>query len=75
MMVYYGGVDKHITNFTKIYEILGKALLNAPEDHPYRGPESVKEGDFEYKNNWTGEIDEFSGQEAISHQNEQLYWK
>lgn len=73
MMVYYGTVGKDITNFTKIYEVLQKALLNAPEKHPYRGPESFKEDDFEYKNTWVGEIDNFSGEELIKHQDVEIY--
>lgn len=74
MMVYYGSVAKDITNFTKIYEILRQALLNAPEQHPYRGPHSLKEDDFEYQNSWEGEIDKFSGQEKIAHTEEEIYW-
>jgi hypothetical protein len=74
MMVYYGTIGKDITNFTKIYEVLQKALLNSPEQHPYRGPESFKEDGFEYTNGWEGEIDNFSGQEKISHTDEEIYW-
>lgn len=73
MMVYYGSVGKDITNFTKIYEVLQKALLNAPEKNPYRGPESYKEDDFEYTNKWLGEIDNFSGEEVIGHQDVEIY--
>jgi hypothetical protein len=73
MMVYYGSVGKDINNFTKIYEVLQKALLDAPEKYPYRGPESFKDDDFEYTNKWNGEIDNFSGEEAIMHLDEEIY--
>lgn len=73
MMVYFGAVGKDITNFTKIYEVLQKALLEAPEKYPMRGPESFKLDDFEYKNSWTGEIDSFSGEEKIEHLGEEIF--
>jgi hypothetical protein len=73
MMVYYGSVGKDITNFAKLYEVLQKALLLAPEQNPYRGPESFKEDDFEYKNTWVGEVDNFSGEEVIMHQDVEIY--
>jgi hypothetical protein len=73
MMVYYGSVGKDITNFTKIYEVLQKALLEAPEKNPYRGPESLKDDDFEYSNTWEGEIDNFSGIETIKHLDQEIY--
>lgn len=73
MMVYYGGVAKDITNFTKIYEVLQQALLNAPEEYPFRGPEEFKQDSFEYINKWEGEISQFSGEEKISHNEEEIY--
>ena len=74
MMVYYGGVAKDITNFTKIYEVLQLALLNAPEEYPFRGPKEFKQDSFDYINNWEGEISQFNGQEKISHSEEEIYW-
>lgn len=74
MMVYYGGAAKHITNFAKIYEVLQHALLNAPEEYPFRGPEEFQEDSFVYTNQWEGDISQFSGHEKISHSDEEIYW-
>ena len=38
MMLYYGQVDKSISNIERIYSFLRDALKLIPLDNPYRGP-------------------------------------
>lgn len=69
IMVYYGRIsDKNIDKKT-IYSFLQNALKLFPEDKPFRGPEQYEEivdgKKLEYKNNWSGEIEYFSGKEII----------
>lgn len=59
MMVYYGsGSELSIPT-------LKKALSNMPLDFPARGPKTFKDGEYQYGNNWQGNIEEFSGEERI----------
>lgn len=73
IMVYYGLVDKKTNNFREVYKILQKALSLIPEDRPYHGPKEYIEGDYLYLNNFTGEIDNFFGEEVIQHQGKEIY--
>lgn len=50
-----------------------KALFLIPGDKPYRGPKEHIEGDYRYFNNFTGEIDNFSGEEMIQYQGKEIY--
>lgn len=73
IMVYYGQVNKSISDFEKIYKFLQKALLLIPEDRPFRGPKKYSEGNFSYINTFIGEIDNFSGEEIISQAGKEIY--
>ncbi len=73
IMVYYGLVIESV-EVKQVYEVLKQALMNMPEDYPYRGPKEYKNNDFIYKNFWTGELDNFSGEEKI-YKNEKLIYK
>ena len=66
IMTYYGLVDEFVANFEPVYKVLQKALSLIPEDYPFRGPKKYVDGDFIYKNTFTGEIDNFFGEETIS---------
>lgn len=72
MMVYYGKVNPG-EDFAKLYKFLQKALLNAPDEMPVRGPKVLEEGEFKYVNDWEGEIEEFSGEESISRSGQTIY--
>ena len=74
MMVYYGAVNSKVKNIKKVYAFLIKALSKMPENHPYRGPKKFKEKNWEYINKWTGEVDQFSGQEKILFNNKTIFW-
>ena len=73
MMVYYGFVAKDARDINNVYSVLQKALSLIPEDHPYRGPIEFKEGDYQYNNEYRGEIDSFSGQEFIEYNGKIIY--
>ena len=66
IMTYYGLVDESVSNFEAVYKILQKALSLIPEDYPFRGPSEYSEDGLTYKNSYTGEIDNFFGEEIIS---------
>jgi len=65
IMVYYGRVLNSRFNVQEIYSFLQKFLSKVPFDYPYRGPKEFMSGGYLYKNNYQGEIDNFSGLEAI----------
>ena len=44
-----------------------------PEDYPYRGPKELKEEKFVYKNQWQGDLDDYSGEEIIFMNNKEAY--
>ncbi len=44
-----------------------------PEDKPYRGPRRYNSGDLLYKNIFTGEVDNFFGEESITKNGKEIY--
>lgn len=73
MMVYYGSVVVDEIVPDDLYKVLTKALRNAPENMPYRGPKELIDGDFTYKNELEGDVERFSGEERIYKDNILLY--
>jgi len=73
IMVYYGLVNEETADFRGVYGVLQKALSLIPEDKPYRGPKEYEEGDYDYRNNFIGEIDDFSGEETINYKGKKVY--
>ncbi len=73
MMIYYGWVAEGVET-DPVYAILRNALMQMPEDAPYRGPKEYKEGELTYSNAWTGEMERYSGEEQIT-QGEKLVYK
>ena len=63
-MAYYGKVLQDFEP-KKAYEFLKKSLLTMPKEAPYRGQKYFKEGDFEYKNDYSGNLESFRGKEKI----------
>ncbi len=74
MMVYYGaaieGQDRK-----RIYALIQKALSNAPAEMPVRGPRELEDRELTYENGWSGDIQDFSGQESIVHKKGQTVYK
>lgn len=54
-------------------DFLKEALLNVPEDKPFRGPDYYKNGDYEYRCEVKGEFDWFQGYEKISFKGAEIY--
>lgn len=74
MMVFYGRVDRSVADIENVYRFLRKALLKMPENHPFRGPELLKEGPFRYQNKWQGDIEDFAGEEEILKNGKKIYF-
>jgi hypothetical protein len=73
MMVYYGQVNDSVADINSIYGVLMDALKLIPEDKPYRGPEKYNSGDLSYENSFTGEVDNFFGEESITKNGKEIY--
>ncbi|MBT5502667.1 hypothetical protein HN858_03405 [Candidatus Falkowbacteria bacterium] len=73
IMVYYGLVDESVSDHNKVYGILMNALKLIPKDKPYRGPEKYDEDVLSYSNSFTGEVDNFSGEEIITENGKEIY--
>ncbi|HJZ04425.1 hypothetical protein A2634_03145 [Candidatus Amesbacteria bacterium RIFCSPHIGHO2_01_FULL_48_32] len=71
-MIYYGWVVEGV-EAEAVYGILRGALMQMPEEYPYRGPQEYKRGDFVYRNKWDGELDRFSGEETIEQRGKLIY--
>jgi hypothetical protein len=74
VMVYYGVVDKKVNGFKDVYGFLMKSLLQMPADYPYRGPKEFSEGEWKYVNKWSGEVEQFKGEEKIYLKGETVFW-
>jgi len=73
IMTYYGRVADSVSDINKVYGVLMDALKLIPEDKPYRGPEKYNSGDLSYVNSFTGEVDNFFGEESISENGNEIY--
>lgn len=73
MMVYYGWVEEGVET-DPVYGVLRNALMQMPQEAPFRGPKEYKQDDYIYSNNWTGDAERFSGEEQIT-QGEELIYK
>ena len=73
IMNYYAyGISEDMDS-EKVYEFLRKAMSLVSENNPFRGPLNLKEGDFEYKNETKGEINNFKGTEKIFFKGKEIY--
>ncbi len=73
MMTYYGWVVEGVSEVKDVYKTLQGALTLIPEDKPYRGPENYSIDNYQYTNNFIGEIDNFSGEEIITADGSEVY--
>lgn len=72
-MQYRGRIFDTERTPSEVYNFIKKALLQAPEQHPYRGPEKHTEGDLTYTNNWQGDILNVKGEESILENGLEIY--
>lgn len=74
MMVYYGQITAGDFKPDEVYGFLREALQHPPEHTPYRGPDSYKKDNLEYRNELEGDADNYAGKEEILKNGEPLYW-
>lgn len=74
-MQYRGWIHDTDLSQSKIYNTLLKpALLNAPDDYPFRGPSELDlENGYIYKNRWDGDMTNFQGEETIELNGKEFY--
>lgn len=72
IMVYYGWVSEG-ADINMIYSVLRKALIQMPEEAPFRGPRQLVERKLIYTNNWGGDVKSYSGEEQITENGKILY--
>lgn len=73
MMNYYAYGISDDMDHHKVYEFLRKAMKLLTEERPFRGPASLKEGDFEYKDVSEGNVSKFKGTEKIFFKGKEVY--
>jgi len=73
MAVYYGRVEGPGAEVQPVYSFLQWALLRAPEDFPFRGPDHFTDEPFTYRNVRHGDVQSFSGEETIHHRGTPVY--
>ena len=76
-MAYSGGMIPEFhgdLDFAKqTFNFLKKALSKVEESRPFRGPENLKEGDWEYVDSTKGDITDFIGTERILYKGKEVF--
>ncbi|HEU5438496.1 MAG TPA: DUF5680 domain-containing protein [Ktedonobacterales bacterium] len=75
-MSYAGGVVPalaHPDEVARVYAFLRAALCLMTPDRPFRGPALFREGELEYHDECTGELEAFHGHETIRHAGRTVY--
>jgi hypothetical protein len=73
IMNYYGYILSDKAEHKEVYGFLRKAMSLVNEKIPFRGPVSFKEGDFEYMNKVSGDVNRFKGIEKIKFKGKVVY--
>lgn len=74
IMVFYGSVREDYNDFESVYEFLKSALIKKSKGkYHFRGPKEFIKGNFHYKNGWNGNLDNYSGKEAIEFKGKVIY--
>jgi hypothetical protein len=72
-MNYYGRVIDDVVPAAEVYSFLQRAMNQVKTDRPFRGPSSLNEGEFEYRDESHGTIDQFTGIERIFYRGREIY--
>ena len=72
MMVYYGWVADGVKT-DPVDSVLRNALMQMPEDAPFRGQNEYKQNNYIYSNTWTGDVERYSGEERITEAEKEVY--
>jgi len=73
VMNYYGSVNSADPNPVEVFDFLKRAMQRVTVDRPFRGPERLTEGDLEYLDEGSGDIDRFKGTEVICYKGTPIY--
>lgn len=73
IMNYYGMILCQEISSKDVYNFLRRSMSRISVDRPFRGPENFKEKDFEYKNEFEGDISDFRGIEVIYYKDKKIY--
>lgn len=72
-MNYFGRISSDVVYVKDIYNFLKKAMRQVKEDRPFRGSDNFKSGDFEYIDESTGDVHNFTGNERILFKGQEIY--
>jgi hypothetical protein len=73
VMSYQGGLVSGFATKNDVYSVLKIALEQVTEELPFRGPETLSIGAFEYVNHVLGTISLFKGTERIFFRGQEVY--
>lgn len=73
LMNYYGLVFDEVVPAAQVYGFLQQAMNQVKMDRPFRGPQSLKNDDFEYVDESQGSVEQFTGVERIRYQGREIY--
>jgi len=72
-MNYYGLVIDNAVSATEVYSFLQQAMNRVKEERPFRGPNSFREGNYEYYDESQGDTEHFTGLEKILYKGIEVY--
>ena len=72
-MNYFGKISSDVVSGKEVYKFLQSAMQQVKEDRPFRGPNNFKSGDFEYIDESTGNVYNFTGTEKILYKGQEIY--
>lgn len=76
IMAYRGGaLEGEDERAGDAFVFLRKCISKIPSDFPARGPNEFIEGDWRYENIWSGDIDNFVGEEYIYFKGERVCFR
>ncbi len=72
-MNYYGLVFDEVVTAGQVYAFLQQAMSQVKEERPFRGPPSLKNNAYEYRDESQGNIERFIGVETILYKGREIY--
>jgi hypothetical protein len=72
-MNYYGLVLDSSVPAGEVYRFLQQAMRQVGAERPFRGPDVLQDGDWEYRDASQGTLERFSGEETIFFQRRLVY--
>jgi hypothetical protein len=73
VMNYYGSVSAEIVPVIDVYHSLREAMKQVTVDRSFRGPQTWKQADWEYRDNSQGTVERFNGVERIYYKGQEIY--